>query len=53
MTLVERTRRVVRFTALGEKVKAVAAYEKALSFKAGLSSKMKSDAEAQMKALGR
>jgi tetratricopeptide (TPR) repeat protein len=37
--------------ALGEKAKALAAYEKALSFKSGLPSKMKSDAEVQMKAL--
>jgi tetratricopeptide (TPR) repeat protein len=37
--------------ALGDKAKASAAYEKALSFKTGMSSKMKSDAEAQMKVL--
>lgn len=37
--------------ALGEKAKALAAFEKALSFKAGVSPKMKSDAEEQMKAL--
>lgn len=39
--------------ALGDKAKASAAYEKALSFKTGMSSKMKSDAEAQMKVLRR
>jgi tetratricopeptide (TPR) repeat protein len=39
--------------ALGEKAKALAAFEKALSFKAGISPKMKSDAEEQMKALRR
>lgn len=39
--------------ALGEKAKALAAFEKALSFKAGVSPKMKSDAEEQMKALRR
>jgi tetratricopeptide (TPR) repeat protein len=37
--------------ALGDKAKAVVAYEKALAFKAGISSKMKSDAEDQLKAL--
>jgi tetratricopeptide (TPR) repeat protein len=37
--------------ALGDKAKAVAAYEKALSFKSGLSPKMKADAEDQLKAL--
>jgi tetratricopeptide (TPR) repeat protein len=37
--------------ALGDKAKAAAAYEKALSFKAGMSPKMKSDAEDQLKAL--
>ena len=39
--------------ALGDKTKAVAAYEKALSYKTGLSSKMKADAEDQLKALKR
>lgn len=39
--------------ALGDKAKALAAYEKALAFKSGLSAKMKSDAEEQMKALRR
>lgn len=39
--------------ALGDKPKALAAYEKALSFKTGLPSKMKADAEAQMKVLGK
>jgi tetratricopeptide (TPR) repeat protein len=37
--------------ALGDKAKAVAAYEKALSFKTGWSPKMKADAEEQLKAL--
>ena len=37
--------------ALGEKAKAVAAYEKALAFKTGLAKKMRSDAEDQVKAL--
>jgi len=37
--------------ALGDKPKAVAAFEKALGFKDDLSSKMKSDAEDQLKAL--
>ena len=37
--------------ALGEKAKAVAAYEKALAFKTGLAKKMRSDAEDQLKAL--
>jgi tetratricopeptide (TPR) repeat protein len=37
--------------ALGDKPKAVAAYEKALASKADLSSKMRSDAEDQLKAL--
>jgi tetratricopeptide (TPR) repeat protein len=39
--------------ALGEKAKASAMFEKALSFKTGLSKKMKSDAEDQIKALKR
>lgn len=39
--------------ALGEKAKALAAFDKSLSFKTGISSKMKSDAEEQMKALRR
>jgi tetratricopeptide (TPR) repeat protein len=37
--------------ALGDKPKAAAAYEKALSFKAGISPKMKADAEDQLKVL--
>ncbi|MES2318811.1 MAG: tetratricopeptide repeat protein [Pseudomonadota bacterium] len=37
--------------ALGEKAKAMAAYEKALSFKTGLAKKMRSDAEDALKAL--
>ena len=37
--------------ALGDKAKAVLAYEKALAFKTGLSKKMRSDAEDQLKAL--
>jgi tetratricopeptide (TPR) repeat protein len=37
--------------ALGDKLKASAAYEKALSFKSGLSKKFRSDAEEQLKAL--
>ena len=37
--------------ALGDKVKAVASYEKALSFKSGMSKNMKADAEEQLKAL--
>ncbi|MES2019322.1 MAG: tetratricopeptide repeat protein [Pseudomonadota bacterium] len=37
--------------ALGDKAKAVAAYEKALSFKSGLQKKYRSDAEDQLKAL--
>jgi hypothetical protein len=37
--------------ALGDKAKAGAAYEKALAFMAGLSPKMKADAEEQLKAL--
>lgn len=37
--------------ALGEKVKATAAFEKALAFKSGLSKKMRADAETQLKAL--
>lgn len=37
--------------ALGEKAKAVAAYEKALASRTGLSSKFRSDAEDQLKAL--
>jgi tetratricopeptide (TPR) repeat protein len=37
--------------ALGEKAKAAASYEKALSFKTGMSSKMKTDAEEQLKVL--
>jgi tetratricopeptide (TPR) repeat protein len=37
--------------ALGDKSKAAAAYQKALSFKAGMSAKMKSDAEDQLKAM--
>jgi tetratricopeptide (TPR) repeat protein len=37
--------------ALGDKAKATAAYEKALAFKTGMSSKMKSDAEDQLKVL--
>ena len=36
---------------LGDKEKAMTAYEKALAYKAGMSSKMKSDAENQLKAL--
>lgn len=39
--------------ALGERAKAAAAYEKALSFKTGMSPKMKSDAEDQLKVLGK
>lgn len=39
--------------ALGDKAKAVAAYEKALAYKTGLTSKMKADAEDQLKALKR
>jgi len=37
--------------ALGDKAKAAAAFEKALAFKTGLSKKMRSDAEEQLKAL--
>lgn len=37
--------------ALGDKIKAVAAYERALAFKTGLSKKFRSDAEGQLKAL--
>jgi tetratricopeptide (TPR) repeat protein len=37
--------------ALGEKAKAAASYEKALAFKSGMSKKMRSDAEDQLKAL--
>lgn len=37
--------------ALGDKAKAAAAFEKALAFKSGLSKKMRSDAEEQLKAL--
>jgi tetratricopeptide (TPR) repeat protein len=37
--------------ALGEKAKAAASYEKALSFKTGMSKNMKSDAEDQLKVL--
>lgn len=37
--------------ALGDKAKAVAAFEKALAFKSGLPKKMRSDAEDQLKAL--
>lgn len=37
--------------ALGEKAKAVAAYEKAVGFKTGLSKKFRSDAEDQLKSL--
>lgn len=37
--------------ALGDKVKAIAAYEKALAFKSGLAKNMRSDAEDQLKAL--
>jgi tetratricopeptide (TPR) repeat protein len=37
--------------ALGDKAKASAAFEKALAFKSGLSKKMRSDAEDQLKAL--
>ncbi|MDB5933895.1 MAG: hypothetical protein JWQ01_1239 [Massilia sp.] len=37
--------------ALGDKSKAAAAYQKALSFKAGMSAKMKSDADDQLKAM--
>ena len=37
--------------ALGEKAKAMAAYEKALSFKAGMSKAMKADTEDQLKVL--
>jgi tetratricopeptide (TPR) repeat protein len=37
--------------ALGDKAKAIAAYEKALAFKSGLSKKFRSDAEEQLKTL--
>ncbi len=37
--------------ALGDKAKATASFEKALGFKSGLSKKMRSDAEDQLKAL--
>ena len=37
--------------ALGEKAKAIASLEKATAFKAGLSKKMREDAEVQLKAL--
>jgi tetratricopeptide (TPR) repeat protein len=37
--------------ALGEKAKAIASFEKATAFKAGLSKKMREDAEVQLKAL--
>ncbi|MES2324387.1 MAG: tetratricopeptide repeat protein [Pseudomonadota bacterium] len=37
--------------AMGDKAKAIAAYEKATAFKAGLSKKMREDAEVQLKAL--
>lgn len=44
-------RMALSLKALGEKAKAIASFEKATAFKAGLSKKMREDAEVQLKAL--